>query len=387
MTLLLIYAFGALSVSFFCSLLEASLLSSRLVTLVERKKAGDRGAELLLDIKEHRLDDAISSILTLNTIANTIGATLAGAQAKVVFGDNRLIGVVTAVGVFTASLSLGVLIFSEIIPKTLGAVYASRLIGFVGRAVAALIWLLKPFLLLTRLITRLLTPAGKLGTGISRSELVAMIGLAAREGALPLSESRVLDNVLRYNEIKVDDVMTPRTVIAMLPEDTPVRDFLRDEESRVFSRIPLYRGDRDDVTGYVLQREVLSAAARDDLDSPLARFKRPALFLPEGQPVGRVLRRMIEQREHLALVTDEYGGVSGLVTLEDLVETILGVEILDEYDRVADLRAEAAKLRQQRLEAMRRFHQPRAQPRAQPREQPPAQQPAAAAERPARERS
>ena len=354
--LLLFYSFVASGTSFVCSMLEATLLSSRLVELVERKNEGDKGAALLLHLKENRIDDALSAILILNTLAHTVGATMAGAQASVVFGDLR-IGIVTAVTVFTVSLTIGVLVLSEIIPKTLGTVYASQLLGFAGRTTTALVWMLQPILWVTRRITKLLEPKEE-KSGISRRELAAMVAMAAREGVVPAEELRVLSNVLRYHEIQVEDVMTPRTVVRMLPVQTTIGTFLAEDANRTYSRIPLFEDHRDNVVGYVLQREVLAAAARDEpKETPLSRFLRPAIYIPEGQSVGRVLRRLIDEREHMALVTDEYGGISGLVSIEDLVETTLGVEILDESDRVADLRAEAVRLREKRLESLRRFRQ------------------------------
>lgn len=352
MALLLIYVGCAVGFSFLCSILEASFLSARLATLMERKDAGNRGAALLLYLKQQRVDDALSAILILNTVANTAGATLAGTQAETLFGDESFVIAgfrVPWVGIFATALILLILVGSEIIPKTLGAVYASRMVSFTAFAVRALIWVFTPALLLTRLITTYLARHRQVRP-ISRLELAAMVSAAAREGTLPAADSRVVSNVLRYHEIKLEDVMTPRTVIAMLPAATTIGRFLDDENARVFSRIPLYEDERDNVVGYVLQREVLAAAARGEPHSTtLARFARKALYIPESQSVGGALRHMTESREHMALVTDEYGGISGLVSLEDLVETTLGIEILDESDRVADLRLEAVKLRDRRL--------------------------------------
>ncbi len=349
MTLLLVYVFGALSISFLCSVLEATLLSARRVELNQRRDAGDKGAALLLDLKESRLEHAIGSILILNTIAHTVGATLAGDQAGKVFSD------ALSVKIFAAVFTLAILIATEIIPKTIGTVYASRLVGPVARIVQALTWLLHFPLIITRFLTRLIAPGGKRET-ISRAELAAALAMATRDGTLGTADSRLMTNVLNSNEIKVDDVMTPRTVVTMLPVTTSIDAFLNDENARIYSRIPVYDGERDKVMGYVLQRDVLIDAADGKRNGQtLDVYVRPALFIPEGQPVGKVLRRLIEQREHMALVTDEYGGIAGVVTLEDLVETTLGVEILDESDQVADLRAEAIKLREQRLTSMKKW--------------------------------
>lgn len=356
MTLLAVYVGTAIGFSFLCSILEASFLSSRLVSLMERRDSGDRGAALLLHLKQERVDDALSAILILNTIANTAGATLAGTQAEHLFGDRfiRLSSLsLPWVGIFTVALILSILVGSEIVPKTLGAVYASRMVGFTAYGVRALTWFFTPALFATRLITTALARRQE-KRPISRRELAAMVSAAAREGTLPAADSRVVSNVLSYHEIRLEDVMTPRTIIAMLPAATSIGEFLDDENSRVYSRIPLFEGDRDNVTGFVLQREVLAAAARGEPRvTPLERFTRKAIFLPESQTVGGALRHMIERREHIALVTDEYGGIKGLVSLEDLVETTLGIEILDESDRVADLRAEAIRLRDRRLEEFR----------------------------------
>lgn len=347
--LLVLYVGGALSISFLCSLLEAALLSVRLVTLIERKEAGDRGAALLLALKEERIDDALSAILLLNTVANTLGATLAGAQAAMVFGSRWM-------GLFSFFMTFMVLVLSEIIPKTLGAVYASRLVGFVAYTTQGLIRMLRYPLILTRLLTRLL--ARKQAAPISRRELTVMVAMAARDGTLPVADSEMVSSVLRYHEIKVEDVMTPRTVVAMLPASASIDDLLADEWSRAFSRIPIYEGTPDHVVGYVLRSEVLSAVVGGTPRStPLERFGRPPLYLLEGLTVGRALRRMTLGREPMALVHDEYGGTSGLVTIEDLVETTLGIEIVDELDRVEDLRAEAGKLREKRLQQLHRWRQ------------------------------
>jgi CBS domain containing-hemolysin-like protein len=342
MIALVAYVSGALLVSFVCSLLEATLLSVRPAELAGRRERGDRGATLLLALKEERLDDAIGAILTLNTIAHTIGAALAGAQAADVFGD-------AWVGAFSAVLTVLILVLTEIVPKTLGTLYASQLVPFVAYTILALTKLLAPILFATRSLTRLLGSDEK-RSSVSRDEVAAMVAIATEEGTLGHADSRVLTNILRSSEIKVEDVMTPRTVVRMLPADATIQDLLDDHDTAVHSRIPVYEGNRDNVLGLVLQREILSAVARGTSTStPLRDFLRPANHIPEWEPIGNLLRRLIENREHLALATDEYGGISGLVTQEDLVETLLGIEIVDEYDRVEDLQAEARRLRDLRL--------------------------------------
>jgi CBS domain containing-hemolysin-like protein len=342
--LLLVVGF-ALGVSFLCSLLEAALLSVRTSELTHRKARGSRGAGLLLELKQTRLGDAITAILTLNTVAHTLGATLAGAQAAVVFGS-------AWVGVFSGVLTFLILVFSEIIPKTLGAVYAEPLSGFVGRTLHRLTFIMNPLLILSRAVTRLLTRDRQ--AGVSRGELAAIINLATRDGAISSDESSMLASLLRFREVQVEDVMTPRTVTVMAPVEATVGELLADAEAEVFSRIPLFSGNRDNVVGYVLQRDLLRSVAQGgDRDQPLERFKRPAHFIPELASVESALRQILQRREPIAMVTDEHGGVAGLVTLEDLTETILGTEIIDESDRVIDMRQAAVRLRDERLERLR----------------------------------
>jgi len=337
----------AVSVSFLCSMMEAALLSVRMATLTDRARAGSAGAALLLDLKRRRIDDAISAILILNTLANTLGAVFAGSAAAHVFGAEWVFW-------FSVGLTFTVLVGSEIVPKTLGTVYAARLAPFVGYALRSLTALLWPVLLLSGALTRLLTRKAP-PTHFSRGELVAVIETATREGALTREEYAVFENLLRLREIRIEDVMTPRTVVSMLPAGATVADLLDRPDSETFSRIPLYEDGPDDIRGYVLVRDVLGQAARGAArDRPLRTFLRDVTFIPELVTVDIALKRMLERREPLAMVTDEHGGIAGLVTLEDLTETVLGVEIVDESDRVDDLRRVALDLRDRRLERMRR---------------------------------
>lgn len=346
MSLLLIFVAFALGVSFFCSLLEATLLSSRRSTLDDLRNRGSRGAGLLLRIKQTRIDDAISAILVLNTVANTLGATLAGAQAAHVFGS-------AWVGVFSGVLTFLILVFSEIIPKTLGAVYVRSLSGFVGYVLTALTRVMAPVLVLSRGLTRLLTRRQKVP--YSRGELAAVIEAASREGTLSADEKTFFSNLLRLRNVQVEDVMTPRTVAVMMHAEETVGDLLANAAAQPFSRIPLYREHRDDVIGYVLHKEVLAEAARGcDRSRRLDSFLREIWFIPEMVDIGAALQQILQRSEPIAMVADERGGVSGLVTLEDLAETILGTEIVDESDEVVDLRQAAAEFRDRRLERLRR---------------------------------
>ncbi|MFC1610315.1 CNNM domain-containing protein [Myxococcota bacterium] len=343
--LLLVYVGIALSMSFLCSVLEATLLSVRITELAGRKEQGDRGAAILLELKQNRIDESISAILTLNTIAHTIGAAMAGAQAAIVFGDPW-------VGVFSAVLTVLVLVVTEIIPKTIGTVFASELAGFVGRTVRLLIVLLWPIVRILNGLTRLISRRDR--EPISRVELAALVRMAARQGTLAGDESRMFDNVLHLDEIRISDVMTPRTVAVMLPIETTIGELLQSRDADIFSRIPLYQDTRDQIVGYLLQRDVLGAAAREcDQSRTLVDFRRECLFVPANAPLSTTLREFLTKREHMAIVADEFGAVAGLVTLEDLIETVLGVEIVDERDKVVDMREQAIKLRDERMKRMR----------------------------------
>ncbi len=346
MTLLLLYVGIALSVSFLCSVLEASLLSVGEVELHDRAQRGEKAAKSLLAIKDERMDDAISAILTLNTIAHTIGATLAGAQAAIVFGSKW-------VGVFSAVLTLLVLVVTEIIPKTLGTVYASSLVGFVARTLRVLMIGLHPVLLVTGALTRLISHGDK--RPISRGELGSLVSLATQEGTLEHGEARVLSNVLQMQKIPVEDVMTPRTVVVMVPADMTMDEFRRSANASVFSRVPVWEESQDNVVGYVRQVDVLRRLAGDDGggETSLRDVMLPIGTVTEDSTVRGVLREFLEHREHIGIVTDEFGTVRGLVTLEDLLETVLGTEILDESDQVADLRQLAVQLRNKRLKRLK----------------------------------
>ncbi len=349
MILLFLTVGTALSISFLCSILEATLLSVPVPQLLDRAEKGDRRAALLLELKQQRIDDAIAGILTLNTVAHTVGAAVAGAQAAAVFGD-------AWIGVFSGALTLLVLVFTEIIPKTLGTLYAARLAGFVAVVTHLLTRVLWIPLKAVRFLTQRLAPGGH-QPQISRSEVAALAALAAKSGTLRESTSQVVSNILGLREITVENIMTPRTVMAMMPADATIDEFVANDRVRPFSRIPVHQKHEDDVIGHVLQRDVLAAAARGvDGTTPLSQFLRPLPVIPESVSVEAVLQTLLDEegRQHMGLVVDEFGGVSGLITLEDLVETAFGVEIIDEHDRVVDLRAEARRLAERRWERLQR---------------------------------
>ena len=337
----------SLAISFLCSILEASLLSAGVVELSRRKEKGDKGAGMLLELKEQRLEDSIAAILTFNTFAHTIGAALSGAQAAVVFGDKW-------VGAFSAVLTVLILIITEIIPKTIGSVYAEQLAGFVSRTIRLMLPIMKPVLFCTRALTSLFTSKGGHAKATTRGDVVAMLKIATRDGALRQEESRVLANFLKFDEINVSMVMTPRTVVTMFEESQTLGEILDASESKAYSRLPIYKESQDHVTGYVLMRELLQEAV-DDVpeETPMQRYLRPLPVVQEELSVGAALKQFVREKAHMAMVADELGMISGLVTMEDLIETALGVEIVDELDRAVDMRKVALELRDRRLAQMR----------------------------------
>lgn len=342
MTLLVVYVLVALGFSFLCSIAEAVLLSVTPAYIGTLEKKQPRAARLLLRQKED-IDRPLAAILSLNTIAHTVGAAGAGAQAAVVFGSD-------AVGMASAVLTLLILVLSEIIPKTLGAVYWRSLAPPVSRVVRGLELVLYPFVLLSMGLTRLLSRERE--SSVSREEIAAMADLGAREGEIAHGESLILNNLFRLRDLTVEDVMTPRNVMFALPDTTTVGEFVQAHGDTPFSRIPIRRGDNDAITGIALKHDVLLAHARDELDRPLHQFRRDVPTLRAGAPLPSALERLLQGRAHLAVVLDRAGGVGGVVTLEDVIETLLGLEIVDEVDRQANMQALARARWRKRAQAL-----------------------------------
>ncbi|PSQ86086.1 MAG: hemolysin [Bacteroidetes bacterium QS_3_64_15] len=334
MGLLVFYVALAIGVSFLCSMMEAVLLSvtPSYVAALERK--GSAVGERIHEFKEN-VDRPLAAILSLNTIAHTVGAAGVGAQAAIVFGE-------AYTGIVAAILTLLILVLSEIIPKTLGAVYWRTLTPSVVRMLTATIIAMWPLVKLSQGITHLLSQEEE-ETAFSREEFTAMAELGEEEGVFEEKESRILRNLFRFNSLRVKDVMTPRTVIFDLPENTTIGEVVEEHDEFRFSRIPVYDDDPDDITGYVLKDEMLLRAAQEEFDVTLEEMARDILVVHETLPLPDLLERLLDRLEHIALVVDEYGGVAGVVTLEDVVETLLGLEIVDEADSVEDMQALARK--------------------------------------------
>ena len=328
MALLIFYVVLALGVSFLCSIMEAVLLSvsPSFVAQMEQQRGLIGGK---LRAFKDDIDRPLAAILSLNTIAHTVGAAGAGAQAAAVFGD-------VYVGVISAVLTFLILILSEIIPKTLGAIYWRQLTPPVIRLLVPTMWVMWPLVKLAQGLTRLLARGKEQGL-VSREEFTALAELGAQEGVFAEDESRILRNLFRFGQIRARNIMTPRTVVFALPQTQTVGETLAAHPELRFSRIPVYNKDRDDITGFILKSDLLLHAVQQQTDTPLADFKRSILVVGGSLLLHDLFGQLMNDQAHVALVVDEYGGTAGLVTLEDLVETLLGLEIVDEADAVQDM--------------------------------------------------
>ncbi|PVV07845.1 MAG: hemolysin [gamma proteobacterium symbiont of Ctena orbiculata] len=343
MLLLIVYVLIALGFSFLCSIAEAVILSITHPYISVMDQQGSRAAPILRKMKLD-INDPLAAILTLNTTAHTIGAAGAGAQAAAVFGN-------AYVGVASAILTLMILIFSEIIPKTLGANYWRQLAPVTAYTLRFLIWILYPFVVMSALLTRLLSREGSHGH-FRREEFTAMAKAGEEEGKLDLHESLILKNLFLLSETRVTDVMTPRTVVFSLDETLLVQDYFDKHHGSRFSRIPVYKENRDHVTGFVLRSDLLLSHARGNSETRLDVYRRDMTALPDNSSLQTAFELFIEKRSHIMLVVDEYGSMSGIITLEDILETILGIEIVDEGDRIDDMRKLARRLWRKRADRM-----------------------------------
>lgn len=325
----------ALGTSFLCSLLEAVTLSLTHPYVAALETRRPRSASLLRQIMD-RIDRSLSAILTLNTIANTIGAVGVGAQAAKLWSDAYL-------AVTSGTLTLMILVFSEIIPKTLGAVYWRKLAPLAAYCIFGLTWLLKYPINALELISGLLVPQGK-RPRFSREEMMASIRIGAKEGVLRERESRVIHNMLHLRNIRVKDILTPRSVVMALSKHQSIAQAVEVHSTIRFSRIPLYDRDLDDIKGMVFRYRLLQALADGRGKQPLQSLVVPLHIIPETKSVASALEAFIQRKEHIFLVVDEYGGTAGILTLEDAIETLLGAEIVDELDNVEDMRKWALQL-------------------------------------------
>jgi CBS domain containing-hemolysin-like protein len=342
--MLIIFVALALVVSFLCSIAETVLLSITPAYIESLRSVDAKAARHLQVLRQEKVDRPLAAILTMNTIAHTVGAIEAGAQSAILFGS-------AWVGVFSAVMTLMILFFSEIIPKTLGALYWPRLVRVTVAYIRALILGLYPLVLASEWLTKLITRDKKMHC-FSREEFVAMADLGEQVGEIDPRESQIIQNLFRFRSLKATDIMTPRTVVSALPETMSISQAQEAVQHIRFSRLPVYRDDIDSVTGFVLRYDVLLQTEGEDQEATLQLCRRELRVVPELMELPALLDVLLAQRQHIALVADEYGGTKGLVTLEDVIETLLGTEIVDEMDSVSDMRALARRQWEKRARAL-----------------------------------
>ncbi len=342
--ILILVVVGALLLSFFCSLAEATLLSitpSYIADLAEREP---KKSAILKALKEDNIDRSLAAILTLNTVAHTVGAIVSGAKATVVFGSAWF-------GVFSAVMTLLILFLSEILPKTLGAMLWRKLTGFTALFIQIITLCLYPLIWVSEKFTKLVARGHDVHV-FSRDEFVAMAGIGEESGHINERESNIIRNLFRFSGLRAQDIMTPRTVIAALDETLTVSEALAIKGDTPFSRIPLYSEDLHTITGFVLKNEILLSVARDQLDIPLSQFRRDIMTITRSISLSKLLDLFLNTRQHIALVVGEYGETKGIVTLEDVLETLLGMEIMDEVDKVEDMQVLARQQWEKRALAL-----------------------------------
>lgn len=342
--LLLFFAIS-IGFSFLCSIWEAVLLSITPSWTEQKLKEGGKVGLLLKEFKNN-VDRPLSAILTLNTIAHTLGAMGVGAQAEQIWASDtglNIFGVfIGANAIVGTVMTLAILILSEIIPKTLGANYWRKLTGFTVLSLNVIITLLFPLVWLSQQITKLLKK-DKDRSVFSRADFTAMAELGAKEGVFEQNEGSIIQNLLKFNKITAKDVMTPRTVVRMADQNQSIKNYYDSRQELPFSRIPVFNENRDNIMGFVLKDDVLENIIQEKGEESLNTIRRDIMVTPETQPLPDLFNLLMEKREHIALVVDEFGGMAGIVTMEDVIETLLGMEIVDELDNIADMQLLARK--------------------------------------------
>lgn len=339
--LLIFFISLSLIVSFLCSISEAALLTMTPSYIDTLSEEDPKGAMLLKNVKIDNIEKSISAILTLNTVAHTLGSLGAGAQAVIVFGNAWF-------GVFSAVMTLVILIGTEIIPKTIGTAYWRRLAIPVAYYVRAINIALLPIIWVTEKISRLLT-RGNQESSFNRHEFLALANQGESSGQMTEMETRIIKNSLALGIINVEDIVTPRSVVTAFDENMTVGDVFARYPKLPFSRFPIFNEDLDNATGFVLKSDLLIAKANQEIHTPIKQFRRDIHFVFAKLKLFDLLDLMLKQRVHIALAVGEFGEVKGLVSLEDVLETLLGLEIVDEFDRVDDMQALARQLMDRRM--------------------------------------
>ena len=331
MTVLLTYFLTALFVSFLCSLLESVLLSLSIAHVSVIEKEGGSSGKLMAELKEN-INKPLAAILTVNTIANTIGAAGVGAQTLLIFGNEW-------VAISSGILTLCILIFSEIIPKTIGAIYSKSLVPFTAYTIRILMFIAWPFVILSETMSQFIHKGENGGESkASREELLAMAEISEDEGSIDEQEGDIIENLMKLDDMPVEDIMTPRSVIFALKEGDTVGTVVEEHSPIAFSRIPIYEKDLDNIVGIVNRYDLVNKQAEDKFNVVMNQIMKPIESVLEKSSVSDVLDLFVKRRQQMFLVKDEFGTTTGLITLEDAIETLLGVEIVDEHDHVVDMR-------------------------------------------------
>jgi CBS domain containing-hemolysin-like protein len=336
MALLIIFFLVSIVFSFLCSIWEAVLLSITPARVEILYEEGTTIGKRLKGFKE-KIDRPLAAILTLNTFAHTIGAVGVGVQANKIWGESLMSGIIVPI-----VMTIGILILSEIIPKTLGASYWKRLIPFTVNSIQVILVILFPLVWVSQLITKFLKK-GSRDSVLNRSDISAIAAIGEKHGVILQDESRIIQNLINFDNILTADIMTPRTVVIAANEKQTIRGFYEQHPKLRFSRIPIFQEAKDNITGFVLKDEVLSSIIQKNGEEPLESIKRKIMVVPFNMALPELFSTMVEKREQIALVVDEFGGMAGLATMEDILETLLGMEIMDEMDNIQDMRMLARK--------------------------------------------
>ena len=317
----------SVAISALCSTLEATLLSTPLSFITGLEEQGVKGAATLKKLKQSP-DRAISAILCLNTIANTVGASIVGSLVYEIYGD-------PLVGVFSTIFTLMILIFAEIIPKTIGTSYWRSLAIPASVIINAMIFIAFPLVWILEKLTRLIS-SNSTQVSVSREDISAMVSVATEEEVIETEEKKMIQNLLKLDEVTAHEIMTPSAVVEMIPNTMTIREYYDSEITH--SRIPVYDEENDEyIIGYVLRQEVLEKMAEDKFATPLQDILRPIMSFREEDSVADIWEKLLEKKEHISVILDEYGSMRGIVTMEDVIETMLGHEIVDEKDEVVDM--------------------------------------------------
>jgi CBS domain containing-hemolysin-like protein len=308
--------------------MEAVLLSTPQSFLIVKHEKGNAWAKTFLDLKNN-IDKPLSAILSLNTVAHTVGAAGVGAQAIKVFGD-------ASFGIVSAVLTILILVITEIIPKTIGANYWRQLTKVSSSIIRGMIFITYPLVILSAVITKVISK-NKIDQTTSREEIAALANIGADEGVFSKKEHKIIQNLLRLKNMKVTGIMTPRVVVALADQELYLGDFLKNKDYLRFSRIPVYSENEENITGYVFRQTVFEKLAEDRYELQLKNIKRDIVIVPDSIVLFTLWEKLLEAKEHIAVIVDEYGGFDGIVTMEDIIETLLGLEIIDEKDTVTDM--------------------------------------------------